>query len=82
MQKMTIGTTTDFMKKYKQGDIVFVPFPYTDNLSISKQRPVIILSKNSINRTSYIVAKVTSVIRNDYFSFPIFKTLTYQNQVK
>ena len=59
--------------KYKQGDIVLVPFPYTDNLSVSKQRPVIILSKNSINKTSYIVAKITSVIRNDYFGLPIFK---------
>jgi mRNA interferase MazF len=54
--------------QYKQGDIVLVPYPYTD-LSGSKQRPVIIISKNSINKENFIVAKITSVIRNDEFSF-------------
>jgi mRNA interferase MazF len=57
---------------YKQGDIVFVPYPYTDDLTATKQRPVVILSRNSHNRYQYIVAKITSVIRNDSFSFPIF----------
>lgn len=58
------------MAKYFQGDIVFLPYPYTD-LSKSKQRPVVIISKNSINKQNYIVAKITSVIRNDEFSFSI-----------
>lgn len=56
--------------KYNQGDIILLPFPYTD-LSKIKQRPAIIISSNSINHNNYIVAKLTSVIRSDKFSFPI-----------
>ena len=58
------------MIKHKQGDIVFIPYPYTD-LSDSKQRPVVIISKDAINKGNVIVAKITSVIRNDEFSFEI-----------
>lgn len=58
------------MTKYKQGDIVLIPYPYTD-LSDTKQRPVVIISKNAINKNIFIVAKITSVIRNDDFSFVI-----------
>lgn len=58
------------MAKYSQGDIVLIPYPYTD-LSNTKQRPVVIISKNSVNKQNFIVAKVTSVNRNDHFSFPI-----------
>lgn len=60
---------------YKQGDIVFVPYPYTDDLNATKQRPVVIISHNSLNRhqSQYIVAKITSVIQNGPFSYPIFK---------
>lgn len=58
------------MVKYSQGDIILIPYPYTD-LSDTKQRPVVITSKDSINKQNYIVANITSVIRNDQFSFPI-----------
>lgn len=58
------------MLEYKQGDIIFIPYPYTD-LSNYKQRPAVIISKDSTNIQSYIVAKITSVIRNDQFSFII-----------
>ncbi len=58
------------MARYRQGDIVLIPYPYTDLTEI-KQRPVVIISKNNLNRPNYIVAKITSVIRNDQFSFSI-----------
>jgi mRNA interferase MazF len=58
------------MKNFNQGDIVLLPYPYTD-LSRSKRRPVVIISKDSINRQNFIVAKITSVIRNDELSFTI-----------
>ena len=35
---------------YKQGDIILIPFPYTD-LTGLKQRPAIIISGEKINKT-------------------------------
>ncbi len=51
------------MKKYKQGDIVLIKYPYSDK-NISKQRPVLIVSKKH-NNPLYIVAKITSKIRKN-----------------
>ncbi len=59
--------------KYNQGDIILLPYPYTD-LSNTKQRQAVIISKDSVNKQNYIVAKITSVIRADKFSFPIAAT--------
>lgn len=72
--------------RYHQDDIILIPYPYTD-LSITKQRPAVIISKNSANKQSYIVAKITSVIRTDSFSFPIAQTdidreLRYKSEVR
>lgn len=72
--------------KYKQGDIILLPYPYTD-LSNTKQRPAVIISKDSVNKQNYIVAKITSVIRGDRFSFPIATTdidreLKYESEVR
>ena len=58
------------MKNYSQGDIVFVPFPFSDKLE-SKKRPAVIISKNSINNPLFTIAKITSVIRNENYSFLI-----------
>jgi mRNA interferase MazF len=54
---------------YKQGDMVLIPYPYTD-LSSVKKRPVIIVSSNT-HSDFFVVAKVTSAVRNDDFSFPL-----------
>lgn len=72
--------------KYYQGDIILLPYPYSD-LSHTKQRPAVIISKNSINKQTYIVAKITSVIRGDNFSFPfdpadIDRELKYESEVR
>lgn len=72
--------------KYNQGDIILLPYPFTD-LSNTKQRPAVIISKDAVNKQNYIVAKITSVIRGDKFSFPITPTdidreLKYESEVR
>ena len=51
------------MHKFSQGDIVLVPLPFTD-LTASKKRPVLILSKLEYNNITndLIVAAITSNI--------------------
>jgi mRNA-degrading endonuclease toxin of MazEF toxin-antitoxin module len=54
---------------YQQGDIVKVPFLYTDHTG-SKPRPAIIISNEIVNRTDdVIMAQITSVQHNDAFTF-------------
>ena len=50
---------------YKQGDILLVPFPFTDQTS-SKQRPAVVLSSESYNRVhlDIILAPITSQFLN------------------
>lgn len=50
---------------FRQGDIVLVPFPFTD-LSATKKRPVLVISKTDYNRKSMdlICCGITSNLRN------------------
>jgi len=54
-----MGSTTSF----SQGDVVLVPFPFTD-LSSVKQRPGLVLSPERLNkvRPDLVVAAITSQI--------------------
>ena len=54
---------------YEQGEIVVVPFPFSD-LSVIKQRPVIIISKNTDNAEmeDVITCGITSNIKNSKHS--------------
>lgn len=65
--------------QYIQGDIVLVPFPFSD-LKATKVRPAIVVSGKQINQTrDLILAALTTNIRNDEFSFEIKNTrLTHQ----
>ena len=54
---------------YRQGEIVIVPFPFSD-LSSIKQRPVLVLSKNNYNETAedIITCGMTSNIKDSKYS--------------
>ena len=54
-----------FGTQYKQGEIIIVPFPFSD-LTVTKQRPVLIISKNSDNFSSddIITCGLTSNLRD------------------
>lgn len=56
---MPTGTT------FEQGDVVLLPFPFSD-LSASKKRPVLVLSRGSYNRSSqdFVVCAMTSNLGN------------------
>lgn len=59
------------MSFYTRGDIVLIPFPFTD-LTASKLRPAIVVSNSNVNKTTdLILAQITSEIKNDNFSFEI-----------
>ena len=51
------------MTHYKPGDVILIPFPFTD-LTAVKQRPAVILSSSRFNRThqDVIIAAITSHI--------------------
>ena len=49
------------MTRYKTGDVILIPFPFTD-LTAVKQRPAVILSSSQFNQKhgDVIVAAITS----------------------
>ena len=49
------------MTIYKQGDVILIPFPFTD-LATLKKRPVLVLSSSRFNRQGgdIIIAAITS----------------------
>lgn len=56
---------------YKQGDIVWVKYPFSDQPDKAKARPAVVVSHERSNQLDHdlIVAPVTSRIRGDAFSF-------------
>ncbi|HLC58623.1 MAG TPA: type II toxin-antitoxin system PemK/MazF family toxin [Candidatus Nanoarchaeia archaeon] len=58
-----------------QGDILLVPFPFSDQ-SAKKVRPVVIVSNNKLNLSSQdlIVCAITTNIHNDKYTIKIEKS--------
>lgn len=57
---------------YKHGDTISVTYPYTEHLTQTKQRAVVIISKTDEKTRKYIGAKVTSTLIDDQFRFGLF----------
>jgi len=57
---------------YKQGDIVLIPIPFS-NLSVTKQRPVLVLSNDMYNQQTedLLVAAITSQLKDIDYSIII-----------
>ncbi len=56
---------------YKQGDIVWVKYPFSDQPNKAKARPAVVVSYERSNQLDHdlIVAPVPSRLRGDAFSF-------------
>jgi len=59
---------------YEQGEIVLIPFPFSD-LSSIKQRPVLILSNNNYNKDTedIVTCGITSNLKDSAYSVLIDK---------
>lgn len=54
---------------FRQGDIVIVPFPFSDG-QLSKSRPAVVISGERVNNTrDIILAQISSTSRSYEFSF-------------
>ena len=58
---------------YKQGDIIAVNYPFSDNPALSKLRPAIVISNTLSNNSDndLLIAPITSILRNDIFSMQL-----------
>lgn len=58
---------------YKQGDIVTVHYPFSDNPKKSKIRPAVVVSNEQSNSldNDVLICPVTTTVRLTPFSFPI-----------
>ena len=58
--------------RYRRGDIVLVPFPFTD-LSSSKRRPALVISPDAFNDQDIVVAAITSQLTEQQHSLAILQ---------
>ncbi|KAA3602833.1 MAG: type II toxin-antitoxin system PemK/MazF family toxin [Calditrichaeota bacterium] len=72
MKKIPNTTIGEKSTMFEQGDIVLIPFPFTD-LTSSKTRPTVVLSTKVYQKIteSVIVAMITSVPHSTIFDYEI-----------
>ena len=69
---------------FKQGDIVIVRYPFSDNPIKEKLRPAVIVSNSKSNKLDrdYLICPITSTLRETPFSFRLSKKHTEKNLPK
>lgn len=67
----------------KQGDILLVPFPFSDQTG-KKVRPVVVVSNNNFNSTSQdiIVCAITTNMAKDFYTLKIERSQLEENNIK
>lgn len=53
------------MSSYKQGDIILVPFPFSDDLAQTKPRPALIVSNDELKNEVICVQITSNISRNE-----------------
>ncbi|MDD3264012.1 MAG: type II toxin-antitoxin system PemK/MazF family toxin [Candidatus Nanoarchaeia archaeon] len=56
------------MERFVKGDVVIIPFPFS-NLEKTKKRPALIIA--NLEGNDYILAQITSHLKNDNYSIII-----------
>jgi mRNA interferase MazF len=56
------------MERFVKGDVVVLPFPYSD-LTVTKKRPALILAE--LEGNDYIICQITSQAKPDRYACPI-----------
>ena len=57
--------------KFKKGDIVVIPVPFTDNKT-TKKRPAVVISNDDAHAIGdVVIVQITSQLRNDNLNFPL-----------
>lgn len=67
------------MERFVVGDIVVIPFPFTEN-SFERKRPALILS--NLQGDDFIICEITSRQRNDIYSVALENEDTKNNKLK
>lgn len=69
---------------YRQGDIIWVNFPFADNPIRFKPRPALIVSNERSNSldNDLIIAQITSVLRGDEFSTELTSVMVHKSLPK
>ena len=67
------------MEKFVKGDVVVIPFPFSD-LSASKKRPALVVS--NITGDDIILCQITSVVKNDEYSIYLKNSDFFKGNLK
>lgn len=61
------------MINFKKGDVVLLPYPYSDDFSTAKVRPALIISNPDYGLDRFVGVQITSQLSNNEYSYRISK---------